>query len=380
MDDDRTPAAQAAAGGATVPAGAGYAPSHQDDHDTDGGHDPAGRFVNAVNSFLASRQFKRDVEATNPAGLAGNMPPPPANITTDWYAKAERDRAATAGEKAAASKADAGAPPLHPVMIALIMEEARKKAEAAGRAAAGAVGADVVVEGRPDLDVRAPKKKGAITKEAWAPGMSGTLDMGSYFRSSGGSRTAADARVSELNKGKVGNVVPDTVKSVKDTVANKISDYGTSFAAKKLGVSEDMVRQAPEYFKAIQEGFGMDNGAPPLTPEELRDKIKKFREMGTMAEEGYDWYLKNKDTINTFKSAVGWFGKDGLGLGGKNWQYLLGGGAALGLGYAGYKMMSSSPPSNAHAAQQRGGAPRDPHSSAYEDMMIDMMMRRREQY
>lgn len=378
MDSDRTPPAQLAAGGATVPAGAGYAPSHQDDHDTDGGHDPAGKFVSAVNRYLASMKFKRDLGNVQTTGLADNMPPPPPNIVTDWYAKSEEGRKANPGRE---KKSSGDAPPLHPVMIALIMQEARKKAEAAGKTVAGVLGADVVIEGRPDLDERSPKKKGTITKEAWAPGMSGTLDMGSYFRSSGGSRSAADTRVAELNNGKVGNVVPDTIKSVKDSVGNAISDYGTSFVAKRLGMSEDTLRQLPEYVKAVQEGFGMNADGTPLSPEELKAKAKKFREMGAMAEEGYDWYLKNKDIIDTFKNVAGWLGKDGLGLGGKNWHYALGGIGALGLGYAGYKMMGSdNAPSNAHAAQQRGAAPRDPHSSEYEDMMLDMMMRRRQQY
>lgn len=350
MDSDRTPPAQLAAGGATVPAGAGYAPSHQDDHDTDGGHDPAGKFVSAVNRYLASMKFKRDLGNVQATGLADNMPPPPPNIVTDWYAKSEEGRKANPGRE---KKSSGDAPPLHPVMIALIMQEARKKAEAAGKTAAGVLGADVVIEGRPDLDERSPKKKGTITKEAWAPGMSGTLDMGSYFRSSGGSRSAADTRVAELNNGKVGNVVPDTIKSVEDSVGNAILDYGTSFVAKRLGMSE----------------------------EELKADLKTYSEMGAEAKKQWAWYLKNKDTIDMLKNVVGWLGKDGLGLGGKNWHYALGGIGALGLGYAGYKMMGSdNAPSNAHAAQQRGAAPRDPHSSEYEDMMLDMMMRRRQQY
>lgn len=308
MDSDRTPPAQLAAGGATVPAGAGYAPSHQDDHDTDGGHDPAGKFVSAVNRYLASMKFKRDLGNVQTTGLAGNMPPPPPNIVTDWYAKSEEGRKANPGRE---KKSSGDAPPLHPVMIALIMQEARKKAEAAGKTAAGVLGADVVIEGRPDLDERSPKKKGTITKEAEASGLSDTLHT---------------------------------------------------------------LRQLPEYYKAFQEGFGMDGDKPMCSPE-------KVREMGAEVKKQWAWYLKNKDTIDTIKNVVGWLGKDGLGLGGKNWHYALGGIGALGLGYAGYKMMGSdNAPSNAHAAQQRGAAPRDPHSSEYEDMMLDMMMRRRQQY
>lgn len=373
MDSDRTPPAQLAAGGATVPAGAGYAPSHQDDHDTDGGHDPAGKFVSAVNSYLASMKFKRDLGNVQPTGLADNMPPPPPNIVTDWYAKSEEERKANPGRE---KKSSGDAPPLHPVMIALIMQEARKKAEAAGKTAAGVLGADVVIEGRPDLDERKPavEKKADWWDKAKVIGraalttplpiapfpVAGSIGAANYIRNNG-------SRIVENGFDSAAGWEPGTTHEIRGVVRD-VPEYVKFYKENK-----DSIDKLKQFMPVLQKRIGK-GGDLDITPEEFGGYLD---DIGNVRK----WWDNNKDTVNTVKNVFGWLGKDGLGLGGKNWHYILGGIGALGLGYAGYKMMGSdNAPSNAHAAQQRGAAPRDPHSSEYEDMMLDMMMRRRQQY
>ena len=94
---------QAAEG--TVPSAESSMPAHEESHDTHGNEvNPFEKVVKAYNAYKAKKGFKDETPTVEP-NVTGNLPPAPANLVHEWYAKEHgMERQASVMEKGAMEK------------------------------------------------------------------------------------------------------------------------------------------------------------------------------------------------------------------------------------------------------------------------------------
>lgn len=98
---------QAAEG--TVPSAEASMPAHEESHDTHGNEvNPFEKVVKAYNAYKAKKGFKEETSTVEP-DVTGDLPPAPANLVHEWYAKEHTgedgmERMASVMEKGAMEK------------------------------------------------------------------------------------------------------------------------------------------------------------------------------------------------------------------------------------------------------------------------------------